>query len=64
MYTKKMHIALRRDTAGKQNGITDLLDEIERLQAIIEDYEDSLALQTAINTATEFVKLEDIPTGN
>ena len=32
-YTKRMHDALRRDTAHKQhNHITDLLDEIERLQ--------------------------------
>jgi len=29
-----MHDALRRDTAGKQNQVTDLLDEIERKQKI------------------------------
>lgn len=31
MYTKKMHESLRRDTTNKQNVVTDLLDEIERL---------------------------------
>lgn len=35
MYTEKMHKALRRDTQGKHNVVTDLLDEIERLQEII-----------------------------
>ena len=65
MYTKKMHAALRRDTEGKQhNHITDLLDEIERLQAIVEDYEDSNALRESIETATEFVNLNDIDGAN
>jgi len=32
-YTEKMHKALRRDTEGKKNFVTDLLDEIERLTA-------------------------------
>lgn len=31
-YTKRMHDALRRDTSGKHNQVTDLLDEIEELQ--------------------------------
>ena len=31
-YTKKMHEAARRETAGKHNIVTDLLDEIEHLQ--------------------------------
>ena len=31
-YTKKMHESARRETAGKHNIVTDLLDEIERLQ--------------------------------
>lgn len=31
-YTKKMHESARRETVGKHNIVTDLLDEIERLQ--------------------------------
>lgn len=31
-YTKKMHESARRQTAGKHNIVTDLLDEIEQLQ--------------------------------
>jgi len=34
MYTRKMHNALRRDTEEKQNQVTDLLDEVERLQKV------------------------------
>jgi hypothetical protein len=30
-YTKKMHKSVRRETQGKNNIVTDLLDEIERL---------------------------------
>lgn len=38
-YTKRMHDAMRRDMAHKQhNHIFDLLDEIERLQGIIDAY--------------------------
>jgi hypothetical protein len=37
-YTKKMHESARRETAGKRNIVTDLLDEIERLQGIINAY--------------------------
>ena len=37
-YTKKMHEAARRETAGKHNIVTDLLDEIERLQKLVEFY--------------------------
>lgn len=31
-YTEKMHKSARRQTEGKKNIVTDLLDEIERLQ--------------------------------
>lgn len=31
-YTKKMHLAARRETEGKHNVVTDLLDEIEKLR--------------------------------
>jgi len=35
MYTEKMYKALRRDTEGKHNQVTDLLDEIDRLNRYI-----------------------------
>ena len=35
MYTRKMHKALRRDMKGKQNQVTDLLDEIDRLNNLL-----------------------------
>jgi hypothetical protein len=36
MYTKKMHDAVRRETKGKHNIVTDLLDEIDRLQNLVD----------------------------
>jgi len=38
MYTQKMHQSLRRDLKGKHTVVTDLLDEIERLQNICIDF--------------------------
>jgi len=32
MYTEKMYKSLRRQTEGKNNVVTDLLDELDRLQ--------------------------------
>jgi len=36
-YTDKMYKALRRDTIDKQNCVTDLLDEIDKLNKNIDD---------------------------
>ena len=38
-YTKKMHDGARRQNAGKQNIITDLLDEIDRLNMVVKSAE-------------------------
>jgi hypothetical protein len=34
-YTKKMHDGARRESAGKQNIVTDMLDEIDRLNMVV-----------------------------
>ena len=38
MFTEKMRRAIRRDTKDKHNVVTDLLDEIERLENIIKGF--------------------------
>jgi hypothetical protein len=38
-YTKKMYAAVRRETAGKHNLVTDLLDEIDRLNVALKSAE-------------------------
>lgn len=35
-YTQKMHDSVRKETKGKHNIVTDLLDEIDRLQSLID----------------------------
>ena len=53
MYTQKMYDALRRDNAGKQNLINDLLDEIDRLRSFWNTHQSSEPEMEHMDTCTD-----------